>query len=403
MPSDREETLERLADLTLTLGANLQPDQILTVTAELEHAPLVRAIADLGYRRGARFVDVYWFDPYVKRARIEYADASTLDFVPSWYAERALAKGEQRCAGVTLTGPTDPHAFDDLDPARAGRDVLPRVKESGQVVNDRTSNWTIVPYPTRGWASLVRPNMDADEAFERLWDDIVHVCRLDEIDPIAAWQARIDATATASARLNERRFDAVHFEGPGTDLTIGLFPSSVWANALFRTVDGIDHLANIPTEEVFTSPDPLRADGVVRSTKPLVFPDGARVTGLTVRFEGGVAVSIDADEGGENLRARSGKDPGAARLGEVALVDREGRIGKLDTIFHDTLLDENAASHLALGKGFGFAVESEDDCARVNDSAVHHDFMIGADDVDVTGITRDGERVPVLRGGAWQI
>jgi aminopeptidase len=403
MPPDGNGTLERLADLTLTLGANLQPDQILTVTAELEHEPLVRELADLAYRRGARFVDVYWFDPYVKRARIQHAAEETLDFVPSWYADRAVAKGEQRCAGVTLSGPTDPRLFDDLDPARAGRDMLPRVKESGKVVSDRTSNWTIVPYPTVGWARLVRPEAEPAEALDLLWADIAHVCRLDEEDPIAAWQARIDATASASARLNERRFDALHFEGPGTDLTIGLLPTSIWANALFDTVDGIRHLANIPTEEVFTSPDPLRADGVVRSTKPLVFADGARVSGLTVRFEGGRAVSIDADEGAENLRARAAKDEGASRLGEVALVDREGRIGKLATIFHDTLLDENAASHIALGKGFDFAVESTEDRGRVNDSAVHHDFMVGGDDVEVTGITGAGERVPVLRDGAWQI
>ncbi|MGH2996788.1 MAG: aminopeptidase, partial [Gaiellaceae bacterium] len=167
-------------------------------------------------------------------------------------------------------------------------------------------------------------------------------------------------------------------------------------------VDGLRHLANLPTEEVFTSPDPLRAEGVVRSTKPLVFADGALVRGLAVRFEGGRAVQIDADEGADNIRARCRKDEGASRLGEVALVDREGRIGPLGTIFYDTLLDENAASHLALGSGFDFAVEAEDR-ARVNQSAIHIDFMIGADDVAVTGIAHDGTRVPVLRGGAWQI
>jgi aminopeptidase len=222
----------------------------------------------------------------------------------------------------------------------------------------------------------------------------VHVCRLDEDDPIAAWQTRIDATAAASARLNERRFDALHFEGPGTDLTIGLLPTSVWANALFDTVDGIRHLANIPTEEVFTSPDPLRAEGVVRSTRPLTRAPSGNTSGLSVRFEGGRAIAIDAVEGAENLRARSAKDEGGSRLGEVALVDREGRIGKLATTFH---------GHIALGEGFAFAVESEEDRARVNDSAIHHDFMIGGDEVDVTGITQAGDRVLVLRGGAWQI
>ena len=401
MPNDG--TLARLADLTLTLGANLQADQILMISADLGHEPLVRELAELAYKRGARFVDVDWFDPHVKRARIEHAAEETLDFVPSWYGERAMQLGEQRTARVLLSGLADPHLFDDVDPGRAGKDLLPRIKETGQVVSDRTTNWTIVPYPTAGWARQVHPELGPDEALDKLWGEVVHICRLDEEDPVAAWRQRIDATAAAAERLNEHRFDAVHFQGPGTDLTIGLLPTSIWANAHFVTVDGIQHLANIPTEEVFTSPDPERAEGVVRSTKPLVFSDGSHVTGLRVRFEGGRAVAIDADEGADNLRARCAKDEGGVRLGEVALVDREGRIGGLGTVFHETLLDENAASHIALGKGFDFSVETDEDRARVNDSAIHIDFMIGGDDVDVTGLTADGARVPVLRGGVWQV
>ena len=173
-------------------------------------------------------------------------------------------------------------------------------------------------------------------------------------------------------------------------------------NAELETADGIVHLANIPTEEVGTSPDPERAEGVVRSTKPLVLGDGTVVRGLRVRFEGGRAVEIDAEEGAETLRGWTAADDGGARLGEVALVDREGRIGRLDTVFYDTLLDENAASHIALGEAYDIAVSGEDQ-PRLNRSAIHIDFMIGGDDVAVTGITGSGERVPVLRGGAWQI
>jgi aminopeptidase len=173
--------------------------------------------------------------------------------------------------------------------------------------------------------------------------------------------------------------------------------------ARWATIDGIRHLPNVPSEEVFTSPDPQRVDGHVRSTKPLVLSDGTVVRGLRVRFEGGRAVEIDADDGAEVLRGRAAIDDGACRLGEVALVDRESRIGQLGTVFYETLLDENAASHIALGSGFSWAVESDEDRARVNQSAVHIDFMIGANDVDVTGITRDGERVPLLRDGAWQL
>jgi aminopeptidase len=397
-----DERLEQLAEVAVALGANVQAGQIVYVQAEPGHAELVRAITDAAYRRGARFVDVEYFDPYVKRARIQHADAATLDFVPSWYGERMLALGEQRCARIALAGATAPGVLDDVDPALAGRDMLPRVKESAQVVGDRTTNWTIVPCPTSAWARQVHPELAEEAALERLWEEIVHVCRLDEPDPVAAWKERLAATGAAAERLTDARFDAVHLKGPGTDVTIGLLPTSRWGTASFSTVDGIPHTPNIPSEEVFTSPDPTRADGVVRATKPLVFADGSVVSGLSVRFEGGRAVEIDAERGAPNLRARCAKDEGAARLGEVALVDREGRIGPLGTVFYNTLLDENAAGHLALGHGFVFAVD-ESDVGRVNASGVHVDFMIGGDDVAVSGVTATGERVPILRGGVWQI
>jgi aminopeptidase len=392
-----------LAELAVDFGANVQPGQIVYVQAEVGHEELVREIAAYAYRKGARFVDASYFDPYVKRARIEHALDETLDYVPPWYAERLLALGEQRCARIRITGPTEPHLFDDADPARAGRDLLPRIKETSKVVNDRTTNWTIVPFPNPGWAGVVHPDLDEDDALERLREEITHVLRLDDDDPVAAWGRRMAATTGAGERLTERRFDAIHFEGDGTDLTIGLLRTSRWLAARFETVDGLVHHPNLPTEEVFTTPDPMRADGVVRATKPLVFSDGSVVRGLTVRFEGGRAVAIDADEGAENLRTRCAKDDGGVRLGELALVDREGRIGPLGTVFYDTLIDENAASHIALGNSIAFGVEDEADRARLNESAIHIDFMIGGDDVDVTGVTAAGEMVPVLRRGAWQV
>ena len=392
-----------LAELAVDFGANVQPGQIVYVQAEVGHEELVREIANYAYRKGARFVDAAYFDPHVKRARIEHAPDETLDYVPPWYAERLLALGEQRCARIWITGPTEPHLFDDADPARAGRDLLPRIKETSKVVNDRTTNWTIVPFPNPGWAGIVHPDLEGDDALVQLREEITHILRLDDDDPVGAWQERFQRTTRAAAALTDRRFDAIRFEGPGTDLTIGLLPSSRWGAARFETIDGLVHHPNLPTEEVFTTPDPQRADGVVRATKPLVFADGSVVRGLTVRFEGGRAVAIDADEGAENLRTRCAKDDGGVRLGEVALVDREGRIGPLGTVFYDTLIDENAASHIALGNGIAMGVEDEADVARLNESAIHIDFMIGGDDVAVNGITRDGESVPVLREGAWQI
>ncbi len=206
----------------------------------------------------------------------------------------------------------------------------------------------------------------------------------------------------AAERVTARRLDALHFEGPGTDLTVGLLPSSRFMAARFETVDGVVHMPNIPSEEVFTTPDPLRTEGVVRSTKPLVI-GGSIIRGLEVEFRGGRAVRIDADENADVLRGYTEKDPGAAQLGEVALVDREGRIGKSGTVFFDTLLDENAASHVALGSAYAMCLDDVADHERMNSSQIHVDFMIGSDDVSVTGLTAAGEAVPVLRGGDWAL
>jgi aminopeptidase len=397
-----DQVLTRLAQLLVELGANVQPGQVVSLASEPGKEPLTRAIAEAAYQHGAKYVDLAVFDPHLKRARALYAAEETLGYVPPWVGARTLALGEHRCATIALTGTVEPHLMDGVDPDRLGKDMLPRVKESNQLLNDRSVNWTIGPCPTAGWAQLVHPDLEPAAALVKLWEEIAHVCRLDEDDPLSAWQARLEQLARTGQELDSRRFDALHFEGTGTDLVVGLLPGSRWKCGRFSTADGIPHAPNLPTEEVFTSPDPERTEGVVRSTKPL-FVSGTLITGLSVRFEGGGAVLIEADQNAETLRALAARDEGAPRLGEVALVDRQSRIGKLDTVFYDTLLDENAASHIALGQGFEFAVEGEEDVARVNRSEIHIDFMIGGDEVAVTGITAEGERVPVLRGGDWQI
>jgi aminopeptidase len=393
--------VDRLADLIVNFGANVQKGQIVEIGSGLGKEELTRALTASAYKRGAKFVDVYYWDPHLKRARVQYATDDVLDFVPSWYGERALQLGDERGATISLSGPIEPHLFDDLDPERLGRDVFPRVKEWTTVINERTVNWCVAPCPTPTWAELVHPDLDRQAALDKLWDDIVHICRLDEGDPEEAWRERSASLAGAAQRLTERRFDAIHFHGPGTDLTVGLLQTSRWIGGGEDTIDGIPHMANLPTEEVFTSPDPERADGTVRATKPL-YTQGRIIHGLTVRFEGGRAVQVDAETGAETLRAVMKQDEGGSRLGEIALVDREGRIGPLDTVFYDTLLDENAASHIALGSAYD-AAAGQEDRERLNRSSIHIDFMIGAPDVDVTGITREGERVPVLRDSAWQL
>jgi len=399
--TDRSEDNRKLAELLVGFGADVRPGEIVGVTALVSMAPVVREVARSSYRRGARWVDVLWWDPWVKRTRIEDAEAATLDYVPPWLGQRMRWLGAEHAARVSFVGP-DAAAADGLDPGRAGRDVLPFIAELPQVVNDRTTSWTASPYPNESWAQQVYPDLSREAALDRLWDELRHVCRLDEPDPVASWRERFAVLKDVATRLTQRRFDAVHFTGPGTDLRVGLFPSAEWLAAEFTTVDGKAHYPNLPSEEIFTTPDPTRVDGHVAATRPLEY-FGSHMDGIRVRFEGGRAVEIDADEGAEALRAIAAKDDGAARLGEVALVDGQGRIGPLGTVFHETLLDENAASHIALGNAYSFPLTDDADRAKANVSAIHCDFMIGSSEVDVDGVTRDGERVPLLRGGDWQI
>ena len=400
-PAFDPDTLERFAELTVGFAANVQPGQIVAIGAELGKEDMVRALAASAYRHGAKFVDAVYFDMHVKRARILHAPDDSLDFVPSWYGERIVELGRQRAARIGLAGPATPGLLDDLDPARAGRDQLPFVRETGAVVNERTTNWTIVPYPTQAWASQVHPDLDPPAALTRLCEQILHVCRLDEDDPLVAWRERIDVLVGVAQRVGDLRFDALRFVGEGTDLRVGLLGTTRFMAAQFETVDGIRHMPNLPSEEIFGAPDPQRTDGIVRATKPLVL-GGSIVRGIEVEFRDGRAVRIDAAENAEVLRGYAARDDGAARLGEVALVDGAGRIGALDTVFFDTLLDENAASHIALGNAYAFTA-GEADQERLNQSGIHVDFMIGGDDVDVFGVDADGSERPVLKGGVWQV
>jgi aminopeptidase len=398
---DRSADVDRLADLLVGFGANLQPGQILGVTAYLGMEEAARAVARAGYKRGAKYVDVFWWDHLVKRARLELADEEPLDYIPPWLDQRMEWLSAECAARVTLTG-TSAGIFDGIDPARTGRDLLPYISAVPRVVNARTTNWTAGPCPNLGWAARVHPDLEPEAALDKLWEEITYVLRLDTDDPVEAWRERMKVIVASADRMTERRFDALHLQGPGTDLTIGLMPSSQWLGADFTTAEGITHYPNLPTEEVFTTPDPERVDGHVSATMPLELY-GSYMNGIRIEFEGGRAVKVDADEGADALRATIAKDDGASRLGEIALVDKEGRVGPLRTVFYETLLDENAASHIALGNAYTFPVEDEADRERVNKSDIHVDFMIGSNELDVDGVTRDGDRVPVLRGGAWQI
>jgi aminopeptidase len=396
------EFLRRYADLIVSFAANVQPGQIVELRSALGRETLTRAVAESCYRHGARFVDFSYNDPHIKRARVEHAAEDTLDFVPAWHRERVLGYGRERCARIAIGSLSDPRVLAGLDAQRLARDRWPFIAEYHTLIDEATTNWVGANCPTPDWAAAVFPDLEPAAALRRLWKTVAHCCRLDEPDPVAAWRERLSERDRTKAALMALGLDALHFEGPGTDLTVGLLPTSLWDGGLSDTVDGIRYLANLPTEEVFTAPDPQRTDGVVRSTRPLVLRSGTVIEGLRVRFEGGRAVDIDADTNAEAVRAETARDEGASRLGEVALVDRESRIGRTGLVFYDTLYDENAASHIAFGSAYLDTV-GEADLERVNRSVAHLDFMIGGDDVAVTGVTQTGERVALLRDGAWQI
>jgi aminopeptidase len=397
----RQRWVGALAELAV-FGANVQPGQIVSITSFTGKEELTRAATRAAYERGAKYVDVLYFDNWVKRERLALAAEASLDYIPPWLSQRLQHLSDERGAMIWLVGPHAPEALSGIDPVRAGRDLLPWLPELMDVVNQRTVNLCLIPAPTRPWAQAVYPDLEREEAYDRLWEAVAHICRLDTDDPQAAWNERIAALTDNAARLTNRDFDALRLHGPGTDLTIGLLPSSTWQPAVFTTVDGVRHYPDLPTEEVLSTPDPERVDGYVTATMPLEL-QGNLISGIRVEFEGGRAVKIDADRGADILRATAAKDEGAARLGEIALVDREGRIAPFGTVFYEVLIDENAATHLALGQGYQYPVTDEADRPRVNKSAIHVDFVIGSVELAVDGITRNGDVIPVLRQGTWQI
>jgi aminopeptidase len=395
----------RLADyarLAVRVGLNLQPGQVLGVNALLEHAPLARAVAREAYVAGAKYVDVFYTDQRVRRAHIDGADEDALDWSPPWLVRRLDDLGEGGGALMAITGNPEPEVFADLDGTRVGRARMREVAEASLRLTDGLCNWAIVAFPNEGWAETVFGDRDV----ERLWDAVASAVRLDEPDPVAAWRTHMTNLVRRADALNERRFDALRYRGPGTDLTIGLHPESTWMAARDE-VRGLEFVPNMPTEEVFTTPDARRTDGTVRATYPLQI-QGTIVRGLEVRFENGRAVEVRAEQGEQLMRTHVAADEGAARLGEVALVDSSSRVGKTGIVFYDTLFDENAAAHIALGMAIlqgidgASSLSPEERQARgVNHSSIHTDFMIGSSEVDVAGVDAHGHETPILRSGDW--
>jgi aminopeptidase len=391
-----DERLEKYADLAVRVGANVQEGQTVFVSVMVEHAPLARAMARAAYRAGARYVDVRYFDNHVRRAMIELGPNEALTHTPEWM--KVYGRAFSGNAQLGATGDPEPELMADLDGERVGR---ARAIELIEIVRaqmvERAVNWSGVAYPNEGWAAKVFGEPDV----ERLWEAVAFCTRLDEDDPVQAWRDHMARLERRAAALNELNLDAIHYAAPGTDLTVGLLDEARWMSALFRTSSGIEYVPNMPTEEIFTTPDRRRAEGTIRSSWPLALA-GDIVEGLQLTLKDGKIVDVRADKGEGVVRGQLDTDDGARYLGELALVDGSSRVGQTNTTFFDTLYDENATCHIAYGFGVSEVFEAEPGDG-MNVSTVHTDFMVGGPELAVDGITKDGGRVPILREETWQL
>jgi aminopeptidase len=396
-----DQLLRACAELTVRGAANVQEGQEVHIAALLAHAPLARAITEVAYEAGASFVHIDYRDPHEKLYRLRHAPVETLSFVPDWYDQQMAQLVERRAAFIQIAGNPEPHLFEGIDPDRLRRCIFWTTPSQLRVAMSNESNWTIVACPNEGWAQQMLGEPDV----ARLWELVAAATRLDQPDPVSAWDAHMTRLEERAAALNERALDELHFSGPGTDLRVGLLPEARWMAARFRTSWGRPYIPNMPTEEVFTAPDFRRTEGRVRCTKPLSL-GGHVVEGLELTFREGRIVKVDAATNGQAVEAEIGRDDGAARLGEVALVDNSSTVGRTGMVFRDTLFDENAASHIAWGAAVEHVFsELLPEAAReetgINVSGVHTDTMIGSQEVDVYATTRSGETVTVIRQGDW--
>lgn len=403
----REEHLQKYAQLAVQVGVNVQQGQTLIVMAPIEAAELVREITKIAYQSGARHVYVDWNDDQLTRTKFQYAPDEALREFPMWKA-KGFEEMAENGAAILKVYSSNPDLLNDIDPekvATANKTSAEAMKHFREYQMKDQMNWSIVAAPNEPWAKKVFP--DEDSPVERLWETIFQMTRIDREDPVRAWRDHNDKLREKVAYLNEKKYRKLHYKAPGTDLTIELPERHVWMGGGSKTAGGVAFIPNVPTEEVFTLPHRTGVNGTVSSTKPLNY-DGNLIEHFTLTFENGKIVDFRAATGYDTLKHLIETDEGAHYLGEVALVPHDSPISQSGLIFYNTLFDENASCHLAIGKAYPFCLEGGPDMSKeelkengANDSLTHVDFMIGSADLDIDGITKDGNSEPLFRQGNW--
>ena len=403
------ERTDRLAEVAVKVGLGLRSGQELVLTAPLTAVPLVRRIVEHAYRAGAGLVTPLYADAVVTLARYRHAEEAGFDQATGWLFEGQAKAMDKGAARLAVFG-DDPSLLAGENPeqvARASRAYASAADPVFSRIARFETNWTVLAYPSPAWAARVFPDLPEDAAVTALADAIFSACRVDGPDPITAWAEHSRQLHARCDWLNGKRFQALHFAGPGTNLTVGLADGHLWTGGAATAKNGVTCIPNLPTEEISTVPHAHRVEGTVRATKPLSH-HGTLIEGIEMRFEAGQAVRVASRTGEDVLRAALGTDEGAGRLGEVALVPHGSPISRSGLLFYETLFDENAACHIAMGRCYPGNVEggTEMDQATLaraggNHSAIHIDWMIGSSALDVDGLAPNGDRVPVFRKGEW--
>ena len=404
-----EARIDRLAEIAVRVGLSLRHGQEIVMTAPLDALPLARRITEHAYRAGAKLVTTIYSDDVSRLARFRHAPDDAFDYAPAWQQDGIARAFREGAARLAIAG-EDPSLLSAENPdrvSRASQAMSRAAKPAMQEITGFRTNWSIVAAATPGWARAMFPELPESEAVARLWDAIFAASRVDAADPVAAWEAHNAQLAARTSMLNARNYRALRYRGPGTDLEIGLSAAHTWLGGSKTAANGITCNPNIPTEEVFTTPDCRATSGTVAATKPLSY-QGTLIEDIEVRFEGGRIVDARARTGETVLKRVLETDAGAAMLGEVALVPHSSPISASGLLFRNTLFDENAACHIALGQSYSNCLQggdtmSKDELAAIgaNESLIHIDWMIGSDRIDIDGVTAAGEVEPLMRGGEW--